>query len=150
GDVVTGSSKTGSISITAGSNVPLTVTGVRFKDPQSADDGFSITSPASDAFPVELSGSSQLPVTVRFAPVAVGQASATLIVETNDPAMPSAEVSVSGNGLDGSMLPRAVISVTELDMGDVLIGSIGGKSFTISPGTAAGLTIEGIEFEDPR
>lgn len=150
GDVLTGSSKTGSISVTAGSNVPLTVTGVRFKDPQSGDDGFSITSPASDAFPVELSGSSQLPITVRFAPAATGQASATLIVETNDPAMPSAEVTVSGNGLDGSMLPRAVISVTELDMGDIWIGSTGGKSFTISPGTAAGLTIEGIEFEDPR
>lgn len=147
GDVVTGSSKIGNLAVSAGSNVPLTVTGIRFETPQ---DNFTITAPASDALPMELSGTQTLPISIKFSPTVVGEASATVIVETNDPSTPSVKVNVRGTGLDGSLLPRAVLSVTELEIGNVWLGNTSGQSFTITPGTTAGLTIESIEFEDPR
>lgn len=150
GEVVTGDSKTVTLNVTSGSNVPLTVTGIRFDDPQSESKGFTIVSPTPDALPMELSGSDRLTVTVRFAPTAVGEVTTMLSVETNDAGSPNVKVPVTGVGIDGSNVPRAVLSTTELDIGDVWIGNTGGKAFTISAGTSAGLTIEGIEFEDPR
>lgn len=148
GDVVTGTDEEASVVISAGSNVPLTVTGVRFEDPASVDDGFTIES-TPGTFPAELYGSSDLTVTVEFAPATPGEATAVLLVETNDPATPSLRIPVEGNGIDGSMIPRAVVSTDRIDITSAPIGVITERSFTVAAGTQAGLTLEMIEFEDP-
>ena len=73
-----------------------------------------------------------------------------LVLETNAAAGEKTEVRITANALDGSLLPRAIISTSQVNIGDVWIGSVREGHFTISPGTAAGLVIEGMEFEDPR
>ncbi len=149
GDVAVGSSQEMFLVVEKGSPATLTVQNVSFNDPQSTSKGFDITEPTSDAFPTDLNGTQRLFVTVEFTPTAIGNVQSTILVETNDEALPQVEIVVTGNGIDPGSLPTAQFSTTLLNIGDVVVGTERSGSFTISPANAAGLVVEGLEFENP-
>ena len=149
GDIPVGSSERLRLVVNAGSNAPLTVQNVYLGDLQTSVNGFTITEPTSDAYPQDLAGTQRLFITIEFEPTAVGAVESTVTVETNDPAMPKAEVIITGNGVDPSSFPTANFSTKALNIGEVAVGTEKSGSFTISPANPAGLVVESLEFEDP-
>lgn len=147
GDIPVGSSDTRFLVVDKGSPATLTVNDVYFAEGQIP--GLSITEPTSDMFPTDLTGTQRLFITIEFAPEEIGEMSGTVVLETNDPLLPRIEVAVSGKGTDQGSLPTARFSTTELQIGDVALGTQRTGSFTISPANAAGLVVKGLEFEDP-
>ena len=87
-------------------------------------------------------------VTVTFAPQSVGTFSGEVLIETNDAVEPDASVAVTGEGAD-PLLPGAVLSIGELDFGEILLGKSKSLDFTISPANAAGLQVQSVEFAVP-
>lgn len=75
------------------------------------------TSPASGPFTLEPGTSRELSVT--FGPNAVGLASGTLTLATDDPASPSISIPLSGRGVK----PVLVVSTTSLDFGERRVGT---------------------------
>ncbi len=149
-DIILGETTTADLWVSAGNSTPLQVSAVYFDDAQSESKGFKIIEPDPNTLPTMLSSTDRFKVTVEFTPQSEASVETVLVLETNAASGEKTEVAVTGNGLDGSLLPRAVISTSELNIGDVWVGSLKSGSFTISPGTSAGLVIQGLEFEDPR
>ena len=147
GDIPVGSSDTQFLVVDKGSPATLTVKDVYFKD--GGIPGLSITEPTPDMFPTDLTGTQRLFITIEFAPEEIGEKNGTIVLETNDPQLPTIEVAVTGNGTDPGSLPTARFSTTELQIGNVALGTERTGSFTISPANAAGLVVKGLEFEDP-
>ena len=83
----------------------LTVTTISSSNPQ-----FVVTSPAR---PFSVAAGAEQAITVRFAPTAAGAQSATLTLATNDPALPSVAVSVTGSG-DAGGARIITVSATSL------------------------------------
>ena len=149
GQVAVGLAATEEIRVQPANNAGLVVQDIYFDDPESGNKGFSIESPTSDGFPIELKGSSRLDVVIRFLPQDESNVSTTIVVETNDPVNPKMEVQIGGEGVDANSLPSALLSANRIDIGTVWIGSEGTGSLTISPANSAGLIVQSVEFDDP-
>ena len=80
--------------VTNGGGGPLTVESITSSDPQ-----FLAASPETP-FAVPVGG--QQNVKIHFTPSSLGSHSGTLTFSSNDPAQPSVEVAVSGNGAEGA------------------------------------------------
>lgn len=74
---------------------PLHVTGVRVRG-----EGFSITNAPAPAF--TLAAGARVPVTVAFAPTRHGLHTGTLVIESDDPLVPSLDVPLVGEGIDAA------------------------------------------------
>ncbi|MDH6247759.1 choice-of-anchor D domain-containing protein [Mycobacterium sp. OTB74] len=77
------------------SRCPLTVTGVVSSDPE-------FVVPAVAAYPLLIGSGGSLPLPVRFAPTSVGPHSATITIDSDDPAGPH-KVAVSGVAAGGHL-----------------------------------------------
>jgi hypothetical protein len=74
---------------------PLSITGLTVSGPNAAD--FNPIAPP--AFPVSILAGSDLTFSIGYNPSSAGAGSATLAIASNDPAAPSANVGLSGQGL---------------------------------------------------
>jgi PKD repeat protein len=102
GDVFIGDAATQSVTVTNVGNDTLTVTGLIV-----AGSGFGLNS-NSPATPFNLTPGQSAPVLVDFAPTAVGPATGTLDISSNDPDEPTVTVDLTGNGLEP---PVAVVDL---------------------------------------
>lgn len=149
GNVATGSAGSKSLTIRPGNGVPLQVTDITIESLDPFHPIITGSSAPGVEFPIILRGSDFLTVTVYFEPTEPGAAEATLVIATNDPSRSEVEVPVTGTGVDGSLIPRAIVSTEQIAFGEVPVETTTRRTFTIVPGTAAGLIVDEIEFENP-
>jgi len=95
---------------------------------ESDHSDFKVETPAGGINP----GSSRS-VKLSFEPREAGVASATLVIESNDPFQPRAEVSLTGTAVDTTRLtPAILLSTHQLDLGLVILQTSGLSGFVIS------------------
>lgn len=151
GTVITGQAGERSLTVRSGNGVPLTVSEVTIEGDSPAPFHFTLRDAADNpvTLPTTLTGAQSLTITVFFEPTEPGEMTAELTITTNDPAAETITVPVSGTGRDGSLIPVAVLSAESIDFANVALGDTVERTFTIAPGTTAGLTVSSLEFEDP-
>ncbi len=125
----------------------LRIDAVEFRSADAAERGFSILSPLPSALPLELGEAERAEIRLAFEPTSIGAANAVIGIMTNDPLRQWLEIDVSGSGTEAEQ-PVAVISVAAIEFGEVELGSSSEETFTISPGNAAGLRIDALEFSN--
>jgi VWFA-related protein len=138
-----GSTKELPLTVSNTGNAELSVTAV-----SSNNTRFTIVSPA---VPFRVASGSQQTVTIRFAPTAAQSEAGQLTITSNDPARPSATVSLSGAGA-GVTVPTPSIAVPQaLDFGSTTVGQPKDASVTVrNSGSATlsvtGMTVTGAQF----
>ena len=86
-------------------------------------------------------------VDISFHPVAIGATTGTLTIESNDPADPVYDVTLSGVG---EAAPNVSVNPTSLDFGEVWVGHSTMNSFTVSnTSDLALLNLTGITSDNP-
>lgn len=107
---------------------PLSITGLTVSGPNAAD--FNPIAPP--AFPVSIPAGSDLTFSIGYNPSSAGDGSATLAIASNDPATPSANVSLSGSGLIPAIDPA---TGTLVFPPTVISGQVPGYGGTTMPDT---------------
>lgn len=134
GKVCLGSFVDRDITINNRGDCPLRITGI------SATPAASFITPAVSTFPLLVDAGDSIEVPVRFQPVALGPAAASLRITSNDPASPKV-VRVTGD----APAPRLSISIANSgDFGDVCVGSIKDEELTLNSSGACPLAITAI------
>jgi hypothetical protein len=107
-DTCVGTTGTQTLKICNNGGADLSVTSITSSDPQ-----FTIAPPAG-GFPVTIACGECFDFTARFTPTSTGAKSATLTVNSNDPASPSVMVMASGNArkLESITCPADIITVS--------------------------------------
>lgn len=88
------------------------------------------------------------PLKLRFRPVRVGAATATLAIGSDDPASPRIQVTMAGQGLDGAR-PDITVSPATVAFGRVPAGGLAVASFMIRSAGSATLAIDRIALDPP-
>ena len=114
----------------------LTVTAIASSDPQ-------FEPPETLSYPVTVAPGGFLPVPIRFAPTALGPASATLTVTSDDPAGPQTI------GVTGTAPPGKLAVTGSTDFGDVDCGFAERTIALCNVGECA-LHVKSVEFARPR
>lgn len=112
-------------------------------------------------FPV--GGENRAPVSVRFAPEAVGDWSATLVIHSNDRDKPRVEVALRGRGIDSAVRVEGcvagdaalcaetqVFAPETLDLGGVVQGTVRNARITVTNLGRKPLELHEVVFEDPE
>jgi|GEM_PF-2331799 len=121
--VTAGQTKDLTLTVRNTGNGPLTVNSFA-----SSNARFTAPSPAT---PFTVAAGSQQTVTVRFAPTGAGVQTSTLSVNSNASNLPSASVSLVGNGVAAGN-PAIAATPATLDFGTVALGQSLDRTFTIS------------------
>lgn len=103
-------------------NCSVTLTSLAITGPAAAD--YSIV--GAPTLPLTIAGGSSITITVRFNPTAAGTRNATLTIGTNDPAHPTVDVSLTGEGL----VPNILTQPGSLAFGPTVILSQGPSGYT--------------------
>jgi len=156
GSITTGSNQTKIFTIQNPGTASLSISGISFTGTNATE--FSLVS--APTFPLSIAASGSQVITVKFAPLVVGNRSATITIASDDadeasydfalqgnataPLVP--EINVQGNSIDIADGDVTASTSDNTDFGSVNTGSNQTKSFTIqNPGTAS-LSISGISF----
>lgn len=113
----------------------------------------------------KVSGRGREPLEVRFAPLAVGQLQATLVIHSDDPDRPKVEVELVGRGIDSAIRVEACLVPTDedpelcsktlvvapeaLDLGEVVAGTPRNARVTVTNLGRKPLELHSVVFEDP-
>lgn len=110
-----------------------------------------------------VSGGKRVPVEVRFAPVAVGDLQATLVIHSDDKDRPQAEVELRGRGIDSAVRVEGcvagdaelcaetlVIAPDTLDLGGVVAGTTRNGRISVTNLGRKAMELHSVEFEDPE
>ncbi len=124
GNVPVCESGTSTMMITNSGGIPLNVTSII-----SNNGAFSPSVPSHTSAIVQPNGS--LIVTVTFKPQAIGAANGALTVASNDPTTPSANVTLTGNGLP-TPPPSVTVNPTSENFGPIPVNYGVGKRITVA------------------
>jgi hypothetical protein len=122
GDVTLGASGTTIVTVSNVGNLALTVTDVAFENGSS----FAFTIQPALAFPTIIEPGQTLDVTVAFAPVSAGPATASLSITNDDVDEGVVQVTLSGRGVASSETPLQQIA----DLLSFLDGAVANGSLT--------------------
>ncbi len=138
GTVTVGSSAMLPTQVQNGGNAPLTVSSIT----RCAGTGTAFTWSPPAPFTVAAGGGSTLSVT--YAPTAATGDSGCLTIASDDPARPTVNLTVSGNGALAPA-PAIAFSPATLDFGTVTIGNTAQRTAQIQNGGTATLTVTAID-----
>ena len=111
---------------------PLTISGLTFAGTNAGDFGTMTT------LPVTIAAGSSTSIVLAFTAGAAGTRSGKVTLTSNDPAMPSHDVALSGTGL----APMLTVSTTTLAFGDTRVGTTSAsKTVLLSNTGSASLTV---------
>jgi len=146
GSVTNGTAANQTVTISNTGNANLSITGIASTDALAAP--FSIVAGGTcGAVPVTVTPGSNCTVIVRFAPTAVGAATDSFNISSNDPDTASVTVNVSGTGV-AAPAPNIVVAPSTVPFGNVTVGTTATQTVTISNTGNANLSITGIATTD--
>jgi photosystem II stability/assembly factor-like uncharacterized protein len=139
GDVCTGSFVDRGIVLNNPGPCPLRVTGITSSSPDFIPPGVSF-------YPLAVEAGDSIELAVRFRPIGVGPAGATLTISSNDASSPE-QVRVTGN----APAPRLSLAIANAgDFGDVCVGDFADEPLTLANGGPCPLTVTGIASSSPE
>jgi hypothetical protein len=106
----------------------------------SSDAAFTVIGPGTP-FTVAAGGST--PVTLRFTAGAIGAASGTLTIESNDPDEPAIQVQLSGTSTEPPA-PRIQVTPLSVEFGEVTIGATANRAIEVRNLGTADLQVTGL------
>jgi len=136
GNVCRGSFADESLIVNNSGKCVLTITGIT-----STSTEFEV--PETLSYPVTVAPGAFLPVPIRFAPTALGSASATLTVNSDDPSGPRT-IGVSGNAPSGKLVVTGSTDFGEVDCG------FAERTVAICNVGECALHVKSVEFARPR
>ncbi len=135
GDVCVGATATQTLNVCNTGNANLEVNAVNSNNAQ-----FTVTTP-TQGYPVVISKDFCFPFQARFTPTSTGAKTATLTIQSNDPALPSVAVQATGTGTQQNISTSIADSG---DFGQVCGGSFRDLDLTISNTGGCDLSISNI------
>ncbi|HSH16963.1 MAG TPA: choice-of-anchor D domain-containing protein, partial [Verrucomicrobiae bacterium] len=131
GDVIVGNTSNQAVMLTNTGNGSLTITAANVTGA-----GFSINPPL--ALPLTLTPGQSTNLTVRFAPAAAGSVNGSISLASNASNSPT-NVALAGNGV--AQVLRLGVNPTNVDFGDVGVGSTSSQSVTMTNTGNQSLTV---------
>lgn len=140
GAVTVGSSAEHTVAVSNTGSATLTVDGLTTGAP------FEVVTPAT---PFDIpAGGTDVAVTVRFSPTAVGTASGELSIASNDPDENPLLVALAGSG-QSQPTPDIAVTPGSVDFGSVTVGGDAERTVTIANAGTATLTVDGLTTGAP-
>jgi uncharacterized membrane protein len=136
GTVTVGDSATEDATVTNTGNANLTITSVSVTGPDA--DAFS--GPGADT-PITLEPGEEVTGEVTFSPTTAGEKTATLRIESDDPAQPATLIALSGTG---EALPDIEVDPASVDFGEVTVGETATDSVSVSNDGGAPLDLSSV------
>src|SRR5216683_1143808 len=128
GSVNVGATATQTVSLTNSGNAALTISQAIV-----SGTGFSLT---GLTLPQTINVGSSISFTAQFLPASIGSASGNISISSNAPGSPAA-VALSGTGVQGTLTANP----SSFNFGNVLMGTSGTQTFTLSNSGTASVTI---------
>src|SRR6266852_2759028 len=128
GSVNVGATATQTVSLANSGNAALTIS-----QATPSGTGFSLT---GLTLPQTINAGSSISFTAQFLPASIGSASGNISISSNAPGSPAA-VALSGTGVQGTLTANP----SSFNFGNVLMGTSGTQTFTLSNSGTASVTI---------
>ena len=124
----------------------LTVSAITSSDPQFS----TVFAGSPSGTPFTLGAGEQLTISVRFQPSSAGTHNATLSVSSSDPASPTVNISLTGEGTGGGGgAPSIILNSNAVSYGGVTVGRTNELTLIVTNGGGP-LTVESISSSDPQ
>ncbi|HEX8438983.1 choice-of-anchor D domain-containing protein, partial [Archangium sp.] len=134
GDVRVGTTVTKTVIVKNVGTGPITFTSLSTE----AGSPFELVTPTT--VPFTLASNEQVVVTVKFSPTAEGAVTGTLVLGTDDPAIPNVTVALSGSGGKATLS----LSSTVLDFGTVRVGTSSARTVTVTNTGSIAATLQSL------